>query len=1290
MPVSTYDLQIRASLDNSVSGTLGRLEGQLKRVADRAKAGITTGLNSGLNRTEGAAKRAQTGMSGLNNSLRRSQREARTASTAFAGLGTVSLIGIYHGARRAATGIASLLDNFTQFRNSVQVMVGAGRRAQVVMEGLERISSQTGQEVRDLGTIFTRLSLATRDFGITNKEALRFTESLAKSFAVMGASAQEAAGSTRQFLQGVAANRLSGQELNSVLEQNILLTRELAKVLDAPVSQVRGLANAGAVTSEIAIQALRNLESVDALFGRTQRTIAQLLTPIRTQLSKLFDTLVKGLTGGKGLNSIFRNLEKTIKNMNDELSDSAKSLRTLRGIFLALQRVVIGLYEHLDTFTAILAGLFAFSAAGRIISAFKGVAAAFRSASYWGTGLLTTLKNLGQSFAQHIIAIGVTAAAYFGVSKGIQNWIRDLAIGDEKLQEHNQTLSRTAAEAQGLKELELQLRATAEAYAGLVPGRRDEIGLRIRNVDFSKLPQRDLDILIKRTSEGLDKTLTKYKQIVDQTGIELTEAEQKVLEVSEKIYESILAREQATQRLINKQRELSKEALESVREAGRAARTFLEERRIGPAAVLGPFFDRISGQVDAVNDAIDKVERRFPDQDQLPANYSAVLRGSIQKEVEIPALERQAELISTVQDLYEKLTSGAIRDATERNRAIDDTILLLTKEAELYDLIIKRTGQYAGLTRERVDQLTRGEFKFEDLNETEQGVLNLIIGLNQLREAFLQLPKTSEGTPDQLNFKGATESLKGYRQQFEGLVRSFGRLERIVENRDLGGIFTTGDAAAGADQLRQSLKDLFLSLETVTDPNIIKQARQLQREIEALFKNITQFGESRTTESLLENYYELRNTVDSATAAISRRANISGGSELESELAIRRANVAEVQKVLNALLAEQRRRKQVGVYLQDQVSLMSNFVANQKEVIASLDSRVRLEKRIQNDLLTEDVLLRNREISSVKNLETLQKVESTYRSQAEAIERELASNIPLSQEKEKQYREQLKIARAKEAESRLTLDILANELKLLDLRQQLFSSFLGGAGSVFGQLASSASEFSKAATSAFFDASQAAASYIIELRRIQEQQDQGTLTSTAAAGARTAAAGGLASAGIGIGFSLITGLIARQQREDQERERERERLRSEWRNHQLRLLEQAAAQRDEIIVLQRNQLYQMALMEKRLEEANRLAEVERLARQEQQLRAQRLQDIAAFNAGSANRGELASGLTVAASRPAASGGTTPNVTVQPNVNIGVFDDRRTLDEWAASNEGSTAVINGINSNEAARPVLGVA
>lgn len=138
---------------------------------------------------------------------------------------------------------------------------------------------------------------------------------------VSGATTAESAGALLQLTQALGSGVLRGQELNSVLEQAPGLVVGLTKELNAPVSEIRELAEQGKITSDVVIRALKRAasEGADELAAAMQGPAQQV----------------------KNLQNAFEDLQ--VAATDDLLPAIIESIKALRELLISLGPVIRGL-----------------------------------------------------------------------------------------------------------------------------------------------------------------------------------------------------------------------------------------------------------------------------------------------------------------------------------------------------------------------------------------------------------------------------------------------------------------------------------------------------------------------------------------------------------------------------------------------------------------------------------------------------------------------------------------------------------------------------------------------------------------------------------------------------------------------------------------------------------------------------------------------------------------------------------------------------------------------------------
>lgn len=228
------------------------------------------------------------------------------------------------GGAAALRGFVGLLDTLADLRNRLSLVTTGTIQTGAVMNRLFEISKKTRTGFEATGLIFSRASLAVAQLGISMQRTLDFTESLNQAVILSGVNAREAKAGLIQLSQGLASNRLSGDELRSVLEQLPFVGDVIAKSLRGANGELgvtrgefRELANDGKVGTKIIIEAFENARvELAERFAKTIPTIGQSFTNLETEVLRL----TQAFEDNTGITGIFASLIQSTANNVETLA----------------------------------------------------------------------------------------------------------------------------------------------------------------------------------------------------------------------------------------------------------------------------------------------------------------------------------------------------------------------------------------------------------------------------------------------------------------------------------------------------------------------------------------------------------------------------------------------------------------------------------------------------------------------------------------------------------------------------------------------------------------------------------------------------------------------------------------------------------------------------------------------------------------------------------------------------------------------------------------------------------
>lgn len=244
--------------------------------------------------------------------LERAHGRALSSGDSLArGIGRINLA-FHAGTALIAGFVGSLaIRKFIEFTDTMQ---RTENRLRVVVESTAELtkvqnelfaSSQRSFTLFESGVeIYEKFRRSTKDLGVESERLLAVTETVQKSVALSGTTALAANAAIVQFGQGLAADSLRGQELNSVMEQMPRLARALAQGLGVSIGDLRQLANDGLLDTQKVLDALeRSAASVEREFAKISPTVAQVANQTENAITKItaafgkpvFTELKKGL-----------------------------------------------------------------------------------------------------------------------------------------------------------------------------------------------------------------------------------------------------------------------------------------------------------------------------------------------------------------------------------------------------------------------------------------------------------------------------------------------------------------------------------------------------------------------------------------------------------------------------------------------------------------------------------------------------------------------------------------------------------------------------------------------------------------------------------------------------------------------------------------------------------------------------------------------------------------------------------------------------------------------------------
>lgn len=242
------------------------------------------------------SKQAQQDLAQLRKSVDNIQTTANTASNAIRGfLSSISAMAV---SAITIGSVAKASDELTTLTSKIKLATKTQDEFNYAVRETRQIASATRQSLTSITSLYNRVAIATDNLGVSQKDVVKFTDSVAKAVAASGSSAQEASAAIIQLGQALSSGRLSGDELRSISENAAVLYRTIAEGMGVSIGQMKILGEQGKLTSaEVFKAVLSQADKLEEKFGKIEITYGQAFTNLGNSFIVLFDKISKVFVG---------------------------------------------------------------------------------------------------------------------------------------------------------------------------------------------------------------------------------------------------------------------------------------------------------------------------------------------------------------------------------------------------------------------------------------------------------------------------------------------------------------------------------------------------------------------------------------------------------------------------------------------------------------------------------------------------------------------------------------------------------------------------------------------------------------------------------------------------------------------------------------------------------------------------------------------------------------------------------------------------------------------------------
>lgn len=248
----------------------------------------------------------------------------------------VGALGAAFGMAFAVREVFQMADAWANVEGRIGLVTKGAEDQSQAFDKVYELSNKTRQLFDTTGDLFYKLSNASHEFGASQEDVLRVTETVNKALVAGGASTSESKATVLQLGQALASGRLQGDELRSLDENASNLMREVAKNFGVTIGELKKMGAEGKLTSKEVFEAIKKSSAViDAQFEKMPTTIGQATTVSMNIVGKFFRDIeketgvFKGIAGG--VVWVFTNIDKGIRGIASSVG-GFKNLIKLLGL----------------------------------------------------------------------------------------------------------------------------------------------------------------------------------------------------------------------------------------------------------------------------------------------------------------------------------------------------------------------------------------------------------------------------------------------------------------------------------------------------------------------------------------------------------------------------------------------------------------------------------------------------------------------------------------------------------------------------------------------------------------------------------------------------------------------------------------------------------------------------------------------------------------------------------------------------------------------------------------------
>lgn len=199
-----------------------------------------------------------------------------------------SFIGLYAGIQTLKVGLDTS-DNISQTMARLNLMNDGKQTTEQLQQAIFQSAQNSRAGFLDTASVVSKLGILAPQAFNSNMETVKFSELIAKSFKVGGATTSEQTSGIYQLTQAMASGRLQGDEFKSIMENAPLLAQAISKYTGKSIGDLKDMSKEGLITSDVIKNAVFAMsDEINTKFNSIPQTFGDVVNKIKNNAVNSF------------------------------------------------------------------------------------------------------------------------------------------------------------------------------------------------------------------------------------------------------------------------------------------------------------------------------------------------------------------------------------------------------------------------------------------------------------------------------------------------------------------------------------------------------------------------------------------------------------------------------------------------------------------------------------------------------------------------------------------------------------------------------------------------------------------------------------------------------------------------------------------------------------------------------------------------------------------------------------------------------------------------------------------